>query len=245
MNSTIFQLADIQRDGTILLSREKSLHLCNVLNKKRGDIILAGLVNGPIGPVNILDDSEGRIKIDMPTGPTPEPHSVDVILAMPRPKVMKRLWAPLASMGVDNILIIGAEQVEPFYFDSHALDEDVYLPRLIEGLEQARDTRLPTVSVTKSFRWFTEKKLAELSRDRVGLLAHPGVSTSIRTVVNRNSDHKKLTIAVGPEGGWTQNEMDTFVRHGFHLVGMRDRALRSDTAIISLLALVYDAVESR
>ena len=206
-------------------------------------MILAGLVNGPIGYVPILDDTDDLLTISMPAGTAPDPHSVDLILAMPRPKVMKRLWAPLASIGIRNIHIIGAEKVEPFYFDSHALAEETYLPRMIEGLEQARDTRLPQIHVVKSFRWFVEKHLAGLSPEHIKLIGHPGAEQSIREVVEQENKHRGITLAVGPEGGWTPEEINTFSKHGFHPVGMRDRALRTDTAIISLLALVYDALK--
>jgi RsmE family RNA methyltransferase len=202
-------------------------------------------VNGPIGEVRILDDVDGRMKIGVPTGAAPDPHRVDVILAMPRPKVMKRLWAPLASIGVRNIYIISAERVETCYFDSHALDENIYCPLLIEGLEQARDTRIPNVSITKSFVWFVENKLPEISRNRIALIGQPGATLTVRDVVEReNSRTRSVTLAVGPEGGWTKLELEIFIRNGFHPVGMRDRALRTDTAIISLLALVYDAIHS-
>jgi 16S rRNA (uracil1498-N3)-methyltransferase len=242
MNCTIFQLSDIGRDRTVLLSTEKSLHLRDVLKKRPGDAILAGLVNGPLGMVTIVSDTDGRMKISAPSGPVPEPHPVDVILAMPRPKVMKRLWAQLASIGIGSIYIIGAEQVAPFYFDSHALDEATRLPHLIEGLEQARDTRLPNVTVTKSFHWFVENKLAGISRGRINVIGHPGATSSIRDAFGQKNMPRAITLAIGPEGGWTSGEIDRFKEHGFYPVGMRDRALRTDTAIISLLALVYDAI---
>jgi len=243
MNCTIFQLSDIEQDGSIKLSAEKSLHLQDILQKRPGDAILAGLVNGPMGLVTILSDTDGRMKISAPAGPAPDPHPVDLILAMPRPKVMKRLWAQLATIGVGNIHIIGAEQVAPFYFDSHALDEATWTPLLIEGLEQARDTRLPSVTVTKSFRWFAENNLAVISSGRTGLIGHPGAANTIHDVVGREKKSRAVTLAVGPEGGWTPDEIEIFKKHGFHPVGMRDRALRTDTAIISLLALVYDAIQ--
>jgi 16S rRNA U1498 N3-methylase RsmE len=48
---------------------------------------------------------------------TPPRPRVDVLLALPRPKVMRRLWAQLAALGVAQIILTNAERVERHYFD--------------------------------------------------------------------------------------------------------------------------------
>ena len=56
---------------------------------------------------------------------------------------MRRLWAQIAALGVGRIILTNAEKVERNYFDTHILAPETYRPLLIEGLQQARDTRLP------------------------------------------------------------------------------------------------------
>lgn len=242
MNCTILQVTDIGKDGAATVDRKKSLHLRDRLGIRTGDTILAGIVNGPIGNVTVRDDRDGHIIVDVPTGPPPTPHPVDLILAMPRPKAMKRLWAPLSSIGLRRITIIGAKHVEPFYFDSHAVAASDYTPRLIEGLEQARDTRLPEVTVVSSFDWFAKKHLAALPPACAKIIGHPSADQTVRTAVSSFASRDQAVVAVGPEGGWTNAEIETFTASGFVPCGMRDRALRTDTAVVSLLALVYDAL---
>ena len=75
----------------------------------------------------------------------PEPPRVDLLLALPRPKVLKRLWAQIAAVGVGHIVLTNAARVERNYFDTHLLEPEVYRPLLVEGLQQARDTRVPIV----------------------------------------------------------------------------------------------------
>ena len=99
---------------------------------------------------------------------TVAPASVaSVLLALPRPKVMQRLWAQLAALGVGRILLTNAERVERHYFDTHVIDRGTYRPLLIEGLQQARDTRLPDVSVHKQFRVLVEDELESLDRAEI------------------------------------------------------------------------------
>ena len=53
-----------------------------------------------------------------------------------------------------------------------------------------------------------------------------------------------MLLALGPEGGWSDYERDLFERHGFVGVGLGPRILRSDTAVIALLALVHEALRA-
>src|SRR6185437_3801856 len=100
--------------------------------------------DGPFGMGTVMSATNGRVTMqcvfDADAPPRPP---VDVLLAVPRPKVMRRLWAQLAALGVGQIILTNAERVERPYFDTHVLDVAHYRPRLIEGLQQARDTRLP------------------------------------------------------------------------------------------------------
>ena len=97
----------------------------------------------------------------------PRPR-VDLLLAVPRPKVMRRLWAQLAALGVSRIILTNAERVERPYFDTHVLTPECYRPLLIEGLQQARDTRLPLVSIHRRFKVLVEDELDALSGRRSG-----------------------------------------------------------------------------
>ena len=224
---------------SIRLSERASTHVVRVLKKGPGDPLLAGIINGPIGMVPILGVEEGRVIIGRPQGAPPVTPPVDIILAMPRPKVMKRLWAPLASMGVGSITIIGGDRVESCYFDSHAVTPDLYQPRLIEGLEQVRDSRLPGVVIEPSFDRFASVLLPAWSTDGVRILAHHEGSSSMRNTVQPG---RRVTIAIGPEGGWSRKENEVFSAHGFIPVSLGPRTLRTDTALIALLALAYDGL---
>lgn len=215
-------------------------HVREVLKKGPGDTVLAGLLDGPLGRVRILALDEATCRIEAPAGDPPPVPQVDLVLAMPRPKVMKRLWAPLASLGVGRIVVTGAARVESFYFSSHAVDEAVFRPRLIEGLEQAISTRLPQVEVFPVFADFVRDRLGDLVREAVGLLAHPGAAGRVGATVAAGG-RRRTVIALGPEGGWREDELAVFSDHDFTPVGLGDRPYRTDTAVMALLALVHEA----
>src|SRR4030095_1552218 len=118
---------------------------------------------GPLGAGTVETADDGRVTLHCSfEANTPATPCVDLLLAVPLPKVMRRLWAQLAALGVGQIVLTNAERVERPYFDTHVLDEACYRPLLIEGLQQARDTRLPRVSIHKRFRILVEDHLDEI-----------------------------------------------------------------------------------
>jgi RsmE family RNA methyltransferase len=150
------------------------------------------------------------------------------------------LWAQLSALGVGRILLTNADRVERHYFDTHVLAPDAFRPLLIEGLQQARDTRVPEVSVHRRFRVLVEDELDRLCPDTLRLVAEPGAAVSPSEAV-RAHPGRRVLLAIGPEGGWNAFELDLLAKRGFMPVSLGSRTLRSDTACVALLAVVRDA----
>ncbi len=228
----------MQEDGRILLRDGRAQHIRTVLRAAPRDTVRLGILNGPCGEGEVLevaDDSvtlASRFDTSLPGRPF-----VDLLLAMPRPKVMKRLWAPLASMGLGRIMITNAARVERNYFDTHWLDHNNYEPLLVEGLQQAGMTRLPEVTVARRFRPLIEDRLSLLSPDTLRVVAHPHDAESLAAVLEAEPG-RRLLLAVGPEGGWVPFELDLMRATGFLPVALPFGALRTDVACIALLGAV-------
>jgi 16S rRNA (uracil1498-N3)-methyltransferase len=245
MNLILCEAADLQEGGTITLTGVRATHVREVLRAAAGDEVRVGIVDGPSGRgtiVSIADDRvDLRCQFDDETVP-PRP-AIDLLLALPRPKVMRRLWAQLAAIGVGRIILTNASRVERHYFDTHILSQETYRPLLIEGLQQARDTRLPLVSIHRQFRILIEDDLDQLSDADQRLVAHPGAAPSVAKAVNHDRAERVL-LAIGPEGGWNSFELDLLQRHRFTPIALGPRTLRTDTACIALLALLHAALDS-
>src|SRR6185369_10266130 len=124
---------------------------------------------------------------------------------------------------------------------THVLDEACYRPLLIEGMQQARDTRLPIVSIHRQFKVLVEDHLDTLFGEGLRLVADPHGTPSIGATIAAHPDQRVL-VAIGPEGGWNAFELALFQAHGFRLVGLGPRTLRVDTACTALLAIVHAAL---
>jgi RsmE family RNA methyltransferase len=245
VNLLLLEPNEVDTSGQARVGGARARHLLDVLEVAPGDRVRIGLLDGPLGSATIgsIDASGVTLRCTFESATPPRPL-VDLLLALPRPKVLRRLWAQLAALGVGRIALTNAWRVERNYFDSHVLASRDFRPLLVEGLQQARDTRVPLVSVHRQFRVLVEDDLPRLFPSGTRLVADPAAGTRIDSTV-RESASGRVLLAVGPEGGWNQFERDLLKCHGFQVVGMGPRTLRSDTACLALLTLVHDAVGHR
>jgi RsmE family RNA methyltransferase len=239
LNLVILEDRDLLAPDRAMLAGARARHLLEVLRVAPGHAVRVGLLDGPLGVGTVESAGDGRVTLRcaFDAGPPARPHA-DLLLALPRPKVMRRLWAQLAALGVGQIILTNAERVERQYFDSHVLTPDCYRPLLIEGLQQARDTRLPSVSIHRQFKVLVEDHLDTLCGAGVRLVADPGAAAPVVSALAGRGNERVL-IAIGPEGGWNAFELALLQEHGFEPVGAGPRALRVDTACIALLAVIH------
>jgi RsmE family RNA methyltransferase len=242
VNLIILEPGEISESGDVALSGPRAAHLMHVLHVEPGHQVRVGVLDGPRGSATIQSVADGaiilRCALEREIPPRP---AVDLLLAVPRPKVMRRLWAQIAALGVGRIMLTNAEKVERNYFDTHILSTETFRPLLIEGLQQARDTRLPQVSVHRQFKVLVEDQLDHLAGAGVRIVADPSAQRSVSEVIDARPGERAL-LAIGPEGGWNRYELDLLGAHGFQPVGMGPRTLRTDTACIAMLALAGSCV---
>lgn len=236
MNLILLDKEEISETGLAELSGRRAAHILDVLHGTRGQTLRIGIINGAKGSGLIEEAGKDSVVIRCVFDSVPPAPLVDIILALPRPKVMKRLWAPLASLGAGSIYLTNAAKVERNYFDAHWIEPSSYNPLLIEGLEQAADTHLPRVRLINRLKPFIEDELESLFPDSLRLLAHPHNSSPLRDITIPEA--KRVLLAIGPEGGWTDFELEMFQQHSFSRINIGPRPLRSDTACIALLSVI-------
>jgi len=200
--------------------------------------------NYPLSSINypLQPSASPRITVKITHGEPSLMPWVDVILAPPRPRVMKRLLPQIAAMGVGRIVLVGAEKVEKDFWGATLLKEENYRPLLIDGLMQCGTSILPTIEAWKSFNRFLREGLPTFEHTR-RIVAHPYGVDSGERITDRDSKNYPLSsinypllLAIGPEGGWTDAEVEKLEAAGFARYSLGSRILRTDTATIALLA---------
>ncbi|MDA1305677.1 MAG: RsmE family RNA methyltransferase [Acidobacteria bacterium] len=250
MNIVLFDASEIGGDGSVVVSDVRALHLLSVLRVTPGQEVRVGVIDGPSGIGTVTDVGSDQVTMRCALEATvPNRPRVDLLLALPRPKVMRRLWAQLAALGVGRVMLTNAEKVERDYFDTHLLRPEGFRPLLIEGLQQARDTRMPLVTVHKQFRKLLESELAVLCLEEHRIVAHPDgngctVGDALIGIGHGDVSPPRVVLAVGPEGGWNAFEIQLLTTHGFTPVSLGPRPLATTTACVALLTLVHASLRA-
>ena len=137
-------------------------------------------------------------------------------------------------MGIREIDIINAWRVEKAYWDSPRLSQENLRLQSIFGLEQACDTMLPSIRLHKLFTPFVREQLPEGVQGKIALLANPGASIAAPRHVTQ-----PVILAIGPEGGFIDREVETFRDIGFTEVSIGSRVLRVETALAFLIGRLF------
>ncbi len=247
MNLVLLEPEEISGEGVARLRGRRAAHVRSVLRAAPGDRILAGVVGGKMGEADVLPSAEGEVALRPALDRDPPPPSpVSLLLALPRPKILRKVLQAAASMGVKRIVLLGSWRVEKSYFGSPALAPDALRAELMLGLEQGRDTVLPEVRVRRLFKPFVEDELDAAFPERTRLLAHPESVRPERSSGEARAESKGGTgplealapreawgaaLAIGPEGGFTAYEAEQLRRRGFEPFSLGARVLRVDAAV--------------
>lgn len=265
MNRILFEPGEI-RDGRATFSDARAEHVLNVLHGAEGQTLKTGILDGPIG-TSVIERIEGNTVTVRCTHETSSLQPwLDLILAPPRPRAMKRLLPQLASLGVRRIVLVGAEKVEKAFWGAQLLKEEIYRPLLVDGLQQAGITIVPTIHIAKNFKRFIDFQFnSDFGGQSPLIVAHPsplrgqsptfggqtpalggqapaigGQAPVIFGGQAPNVRGQSPVLAVGPEGGWTDAEVALLEEKGFVRMSLGARILRTDTALIALISRLME-----
>ncbi len=235
MNLLLLDAADFVADNRVLLRDRRLTHLQQVHRAEAGEQLRVGRVGGNMGSGQLLrlDAHEAELQVSF-NQPPPAKLPVTLLLALPRPKMLRRVLQTVAAMGVPRLVLLNSYRVEKSFWQTPFLEPAAIHEQLILGLEQARDTVLPEVIIEKRFKPFVEDRLPQLAADTLGLVGHPGDFPHCPRAVTQ-----PVTLAIGPEGGWIPYEVDKLAAAGLRPVQLGERILRVETAVSALLARLF------
>jgi 16S rRNA (uracil1498-N3)-methyltransferase len=237
MNCLLIDRHEIE-NGTkrVRIEGRRRLHAEKILRAAAGDTLRIGVIGGRLGTARILrlDDEALELEIELDHDSTPK-HPLHLILALPRPPVFRRLLSTIASLGIEKLLVVGTTRTEKSFWQSHVVEEEEVRERLLLGLEQSSDSILPSVEFNRDFRSLVSEVLPARIKGRSALLAHP---TADRPCPRSVED--PVTIFVGPEGGFVDQEVDRLREIGFETVDLGSRVLRVEPIIPLLVGRLFD-----
>lgn len=235
MNLLLLEEQDFIAPQQARLNGRRLQHMLEIQQVTIGESLRVGLVNGLMGEGKVvaLDQQQAELQVSL-TQPPPAKLPLTLLLAMPRPKMFRRILQHCATLGVAEIILLNSYRVEKSFWQTPFLQPEVIRENLLLGLEQARDTVLPTVRIEKRFKPFVEDQLPALVAGTTGLVAHPGDFPACPRALTG-----PVTLAIGPEGGWIPYEVDKLRAAGLQPVQLGERILRVETAVTALVARLF------
>nr|WP_178117671.1 16S rRNA (uracil(1498)-N(3))-methyltransferase [Pseudomonas sp. R5(2019)] len=231
----LLEEADFVAADRVVLRDRRFTHMQEVHRCEVGDTMRVGQLNGLMGQALVLrlegHEAELQVSFDQPP---PAKLPLTLVLALPRPKMLRRVLQTVAAMGVPKLVLVNSYRVEKSFWQTPFLEPAAIREQLVLGLEQARDTRLPEVLIEKRFKPFVEDRLPAMVDGTLGLVGHPGNYPACP----RGLD-EPVTLAIGPEGGWIPYEIDLLGKAGLQPVQLGERILRVETAVTALLARLF------
>ncbi|MBR7195537.1 16S rRNA (uracil(1498)-N(3))-methyltransferase [Pseudomonas sp. CFBP13508] len=235
MNLLLLEEADFIAADRVILRDRRLTHMQEVHRSEVGDSLRVGRINELMGSAELLrleaGEAELRVNLDQPP---PAKLPLTLVLALPRPKMLRRVFQTVATMGVAKVILVNSYRVEKSFWQTPFLEPEAIREQLILGLEQARDTVLPEIVIEKRFKPFVEDRLPAIAEGTLGLVGHPGNFPPCPRALS-----EPVTLAIGPEGGWIPYEIDLLAKSGLQPVQLGERILRVETAVTALLARLF------
>ncbi len=223
-------------DGeTVELSGDQAHHAINVLRLSDGEKVevfdgAGGVADGTLclrgrkrAEVNILRRCRARAR--------PEPV-VELAFAVPKGRRLDFLVEKATELGVARLApVVFRRSVAAPVLKAHAINR--WRGTCIAAAKQCGAEFLPEIAAIKTLTDF----LTSVDAD-IRIVGHSGGDSTVPTALNDWSPGKRITILIGPEGGFTDDETDAAVRAGFMPVRLGKLTLRIETAAVALLASV-------
>ncbi|MEK1907194.1 MAG: 16S rRNA (uracil(1498)-N(3))-methyltransferase [Pseudomonas sp.] len=235
MNLLLLEEADFVAADRVVLQGRRLKHLHEVHRAEAGDSLRVGRLGGLMGSgtLEVLSAEQAEISVHFDQ-PPPAKLPLTLLLALPRPKMLRRVLQTVSAMGVPRLILLNSYRVEKSFWQTPFLDPGAVREQLILGLEQSRDTVLPEIIIEKRFKPFVEDRLPALAAGSLGLVGHPGDFPACPRAVEQ-----AVTLAIGPEGGWIPYEVEKLQEAGLNPVQLGERILRVETAVTALLARLF------
>lgn len=234
MNVVILPPSAFDESGNANITNPVQLtHIKNVLKATVGDTLKIGKLGQNIGKGEIaqMNDEICQLTNIMLDQSPPPKLNLTVILALPRPKVLRRLILDMTAFGVSHIIIVNSARTDKSYWGSPLLNRiDEFV---LEGLQQGIDTIPPAITFEKRFKPFVQDELPSIIKHKSSLVLHPYTDMTFRDYVAKN--HLPDVIIIGAEGGFVPYEIELLQSVGVQVATLGERILRTESALNAIL----------
>jgi len=224
-----------------VLTGEHAVHLSRVLRAKVGqefEIALPGEHPARLGRIVAIDNSRVEFELGQPVSSILKPaFEINLLLAIFKFDRMEWAIEKATELGVSRIVPVIARRTEKPLAVAAGKRQQRWQRLALQASEQSRRQSEPEIALPMPLKKVIESAsglrivLSETERDQPlqRLLAADPVSA--------------VTLAIGPEGGWTEEELALFAQHEWQAATLGKSILRAETAAIAALAIVVSSLQ--
>lgn len=230
---TRFLVPEIPAPGQTIELSEHARGVAAVLRLKSGETVVLLDGRGSWGKASLLEVGSKRLlaSVESKTCATPADRSIRLIQGIPKLDKAEWIIQKTTELGVHRLTFVGSERSIP-----------VKKPRILErwkkiaeeACRQSGCLYLPEIQLSSSLEEAFE---GEAEAGFCVLCDEHEVGNNILSVLEKWPPTASLTLAVGPEGGWTPSEAQKFREKRYVSVSLGENTLRTETAATVAVAI--------
>jgi 16S rRNA (uracil1498-N3)-methyltransferase len=238
-----FFVEKFDRD-TAIIHGETAEHLGRVLRAERGQ--LYELSDGEsvwLARIeNVFVPKRGESKIDFaliePIAAREPAVALHLLISLVKFDRFEWCLEKAAELGAREIVPLSAARTDKPLIDAAAKRSARWQKILIESAQQARLMKPTTLAEAAR----ATEAFSKSEADCKILLSERADAPPIRQIVAGGTKITAAALAIGPEGGWTDQEIATARASGFAEASLGETILRTETAVIAAASVVRFAL---
>jgi 16S rRNA (uracil1498-N3)-methyltransferase len=230
--------------GRALLRGEAAEHLGRVLRAEPGQLyeLSDGAAVWLARVTNALQTrSDQQVEFTLVEKLSASEPALQIRLLLSIVKFDRMEWCleKATELGVTEIAPVAAARSEKALVLAAAKRRQRWGKILMESAQQSRRLRSPALAPTAK----TPDAFASANENLRILLSERADAPPLRDIL-RDQSSQGVCVAIGPEGGWTEEEFDAATKNEFRAASLGREILRTETAVIATLAILRYALES-
>ncbi|HYP09435.1 MAG TPA: RsmE family RNA methyltransferase [Bryobacteraceae bacterium] len=227
------------RDGHAEIAGEHARHLTQVLRVETGQVFeISDNSAAYVAEISAVDKTHVTFHVLERLPDPPQEVPVHLVVALFKFDRLELLLEKATELGVTSIQFVRAERSDKGLDQAAEKRMERWRRIVVEASQQSRRLRspelLPPVRLHEAVAWQPDSCRLFLDEERTGLPLLDAIPQPAKAV----------SLMIGPEGGWTEQERAMAREAGWTSVSMGTHILRAETAGIAALAVV-DAVSHR
>ncbi len=232
-------------DGIITITDPLLSHIAKSLRTKLGDTLRFNNEQGYRYQTTVKEITQKSLQAKIQqTYPPPCPTSPPLILAQASLKGEKMGWVvqKATELGISKIIPLVTDRViRKFSRNQGEAHHDRWTRIALEAAQQSERWTLPTITPTQTFQNLLESP----QRGSILFLAERENALSLLTIPDlTENQHRGITLVIGPEGGWSAEEIEAAKSHKWVFVSLGKEILRSETASLAAIAILQARIRN-